>query len=152
MRFTVSGQKTFRPKYPFTFVHDNKYSPIKSIEWHTVTTVFLAWEFLSLCTKTWETFRTILLWHKLVPRVVSVEITSWVLGYVDIFFPTATLGEICMSDSACTGLSNLRCKKMYECDTGTCVCKNGYGSTDGTNCDSTLRFYVNVALRCLTYT
>lgn len=48
----------------------------------------------------------------------------------------ASLGDTCLADSDCSDLENSECIRMFDCLTGSCTCKSGYGNETGTGCNS----------------
>ncbi|XP_045199444.2 cell death abnormality protein 1-like isoform X2 [Mercenaria mercenaria] len=51
----------------------------------------------------------------------------------------ASLGDLCITDNNCSSLANSECRRIFDCTTGTCVCRSGYGNQNGNGCDKILR-------------
>lgn len=62
--------------------------------------------------------------------------------YFIILVSAASLGEICTADVECSSMVNARCYRMYNCQTGECACKPGYGNKNGDGCES--KFHTSI--------
>ncbi|KAH3811914.1 hypothetical protein DPMN_140331 [Dreissena polymorpha] len=73
------------------------------------------------------------------------KLRSWSFVYVLLLavmdVQTVSLGDVCTKDEDCSSLTNSYCAKMYECTSGTCACKTGYGSATGQDCIKKLSSY-----------
>jgi len=64
----------------------------------------------------------------------STILMANILISISIF--TASLNDVCTSDSDCASLVNSFCYKMYDCEKGVCACQTGYGNDNNNGCQS----------------